>query len=124
MNQGTRTADRAVEDVLRQDDAQLEEMIRDVRGPEPDRPPAPVLVPPVTPGRPSPREVQPLARWRLRQAWAQRDLAKHSGVQQSMISRIESGAQKKLTPSTARALSTALGVQPKQVSEFVSAFNL
>lgn len=56
---------------------------------------------------------------RANKGWLQSDLAKKAGVQQSIISRIEKGAEKDFSVKTMFAIAEALGVQVTDVDEFV-----
>ncbi|MBA3829917.1 MAG: helix-turn-helix transcriptional regulator [Taibaiella sp.] len=56
---------------------------------------------------------------RANKGWLQADLAKKAKVQQSIISRIESGHDKDFSVKTMFAIAQALGVQVTDIDEFV-----
>lgn len=62
--------------------------------------------------------VTSLHKLRLQRAWSQKQLHARSGVDQSQISQIETGARTRIALRTMRRLSDALGVEPMQVDEF------
>jgi transcriptional regulator with XRE-family HTH domain len=55
-----------------------------------------------------------LRQLRRERAWSQRDLARHSGVSQDTITRLETG-QREAQPRTMRRLAEALGVEPREL---------
>ncbi len=55
-----------------------------------------------------------LRQLRRERAWSQRDLARHSGVSQDTITRLETG-QRDAQPRTMRRLAEALGVEPREL---------
>lgn len=48
--------------------------------------------------------------WRIRKGWGLRELARHSGVDVSLISRLESGDRQTISLDAAMKLARALGI--------------
>lgn len=65
-------------------------------------------------------QVLRLEQWRIRKGMNQRQLSIKSGVDRTLINKLESGARAKCSPANMVALSQALEVEPEQVEEFVS----
>jgi transcriptional regulator with XRE-family HTH domain len=64
-------------------------------------------------------QVLTLEQWRIRKGMNQPQLSAKSGVDRSLISKLETGARKKCSPANMIALSGALEVEPGQVEEFI-----
>jgi DNA-binding Xre family transcriptional regulator len=64
-------------------------------------------------------QVLTLEQWRIRKGMNQPQLSAKSGVDRSLISKLETGARKKCSPANMIAICQALEVEPGQVEEFI-----
>ena len=61
-----------------------------------------------------------LREWREARGMSYRELAERAGVARWTVTRIESGRAQRVNRSTVQCLTTALGVEPRQVAEFAA----
>jgi len=66
----------------------------------------------------------PLARWRRRKPWTQKELAVAAGVAVGTVRGIEHGYYKTVRPRVMRAIAAALEVEPAGVVEFRDSLGL
>lgn len=64
-------------------------------------------------------QVLRLEQWRIRKGMNQPQLSAKSGVDRTLISKLETGARKKCSPANMLAISQALEIEPGQVEEFI-----
>lgn len=69
------------------------------------------------------KEKKYLAEWRIAKRWSPSELQRQSGVNRSVIKRIEDGDQTGRF-DTAVKLAAALGIEPEQILDFAKLFEV
>lgn len=65
------------------------------------------------------KQIMTLEQWRIRKGMNQKQLSDKSGVDRTLINKLETGNRKTCSPANLKALSEALEIEPDCIAEFI-----